>query len=225
MTTMSELSPRARQVLQSSVKRATLADRERIQNALRVKLGATTLSATGGGGVAPARARWPFVSSAIVGVGLMGGALFFMTRHEPEGTVVARPAVASVVTTDPATPLALPAGSGGVSVPSAAAAPELPTPSARAVPDRLAQELAFLEHATSALHAGRASTALKILDDYQRKFPNGLLGLERSAARAQALCSLGRRSEAQADLARLPAQSPSVARAKQACDASSKAGP
>jgi hypothetical protein len=225
MTTMSELSPRARQVLQSSVKRATLADRERIQNALRGKLGATTLAAADGGGVAPARARWRFVSSAIVGVGLIGGAVFFTARHEPEGAVTARPAAASVVTSDSVTPVALPVESGAVSVLPAAVAPELPAPSARPAPDRLAQEVAFLERATSALHAGRAGAALKILDEYQRKFPNGMLGLERSAARAQALCSLGRRSEAQADLARLPAQSPGVARAKQVCDASSKANP
>jgi hypothetical protein len=64
---------------------------------------------------------------------------------------------------------------------------------------------------------------LKVLDEYQRKFPNGLLALERSAARAQALCALGRHSDAQVELSRLPSQSPAVARAKQVCDASSEA--
>jgi len=225
MTTMSELSPRARQVLQSSVKRATLADRERIQNALRAKLGVATLSAGEGTVVPPTRARWPFVSSAIVGVGLIGGALFFATRHEPENAVPPAHAVASAVTADSVAPVAPPGESSAAALPSAAVAPELPAPSAHPAPDRLAQEVAFLERATSALHAGRASNALKILAEYQREFPNGMLALERSAARAQALCSLGRRSEAQAELSRLPAQSPAVARAKQVCDASSKAEP
>jgi hypothetical protein len=219
---MSDLSPRARQVLQSSVKQATPADRDRIQNALHARLGVATLSASEGKGLSPAHTRWPFVSSVIVGVGLIGGALFLMTRHGPEVTIPARSAVA--VTTGSAAPVAVPpVESDPVALPAAPAAPELPAPSARPAPDRLAQELAFLERATSALHAGRASNALKVLDEYQRKFPNGLLALERSAARAQALCSLGRRSEAQTELSRLPAQSPSVARAKQVCAASSKA--
>ena len=225
MTTMSELSPRARQVLQSSVARATPADRERIKNALRARLGATALSAAESHGVSPARARWPFVSSAIVGAGLIGGALFLTVRHQPESTAPALHAVASAVTTASLAQVAPPVESGAASLPPAAQAPELPAPSAHPAPDPLAQELAFLERATSALHAGRASKALKILDEYQRKFPNGMLALERSAARAQALCSLGRRGEAQVELARLPAQSPGVARAKQVCDASSKAEP
>lgn len=221
---MSELSPRARQVLQSSATRATSADRERITNALRAKLGPASLPAAIGSGVSPARARWPFISSAIVGVGLIGGALFLMTRHGPASAIPLPQAVALAVTTDPVAPVA-PAVDSATSLPEAAVAPELPAPSARPAPDRLAQEVAFLEHATSALHAGHASNALRILDESQRKFPNGLLAIERSAARAQALCSLGRQSAAQAELARLPAQSPGAARAKQVCAASSKAQP
>ncbi len=222
---MSELSPRARQALQSSATRATSADRERIANALRVKLGPTSLPAAGGSGVPPARARWPFVSSAIVGVGLIGGALFLMTRHGPANAVPVPHAVALAVTTDPVAPVVPAVDSEAASLPEAAAEPDLPAPSARPAPDLLAQEVAFLERATSALHAGHASNALRILDECQRKFPNGLLALERSAARAQALCALGRRSDAQAELARLPAQSLGAARAKQVCAASSKAQP
>jgi hypothetical protein len=220
---MSELSPRARQALQSSAARATPADRERIQNALRVKLGPTSLPAAGTGGALPSRPRWPLVSSAIVGVGLIGGALFLMTRHGPASALPAPHAGALAVTTEPVAPAVPAVDSEATSLPETAA--ELPAPSARPAPDRLAQEVAFLERATSALHAGHASNALRILDECQRKFPNGLLALERSAARAQALCSLGRRSDAQAELARLPAQSPGAARAKQICAASSKAQP
>jgi hypothetical protein len=220
---MSELSPRARQLLRLSQKPPTLADRERIQNALRSRLGATTLPAAESSALPPTRSRWTVVSSAIVGAGLIGGALFLMTRHEPEGAIPARASVASAVATGSAVPAATERASSPVSLLPAAPASALPAPSARPAPDRLAQEVAFLERATSALHAGRASSALKVLDEYQREFPNGLLALERSAARAQALCALGRHSDAQVELSRLPSQSPAVARAKQVCDASSEA--
>jgi hypothetical protein len=223
MTTMSELSPRARQVLRLSQKPPTLADRERIQDALRLRLGTTSLP-TGESKLSLLRSRWAVVSTAIIGAGLIGGALFLMTRHEPDSAIPAPVSVASAMVTSSASPVPPPLDeSATVSVLPTTASSEPPAPSSHPAPDRLAQEVAFLERATSALHAGRASNALQVLDEYQRKFPAGLLTLERGAARAQALCSLGRRSEAQAELARLPAQSPGVARAKQVCDASSKA--
>ena len=221
---MSELSPRARQMLRSSVTSATAADRERIQSALQARLGLAALSAAEGSALSRAGLRWPFVASAIVGVGLVGGSLFLVTRHKPAGATPVQRALVSTVSASSAAPVAVPpVESDPASVLPVAPAPELPAPSARSAPDRLAQELAFLERATSALHAGRPSNALKVLDEYQRKFPNGLLALERGAARSQALCSLGRRSEALVELSRLPAQSPGVARVKQICDASSKA--
>lgn len=220
---MSELSPRARQILQSGVQRPTAADRERIQIALQARLGMMSLSAADSSGGVPTRARWPLVSSAIVGVGLVGGGLFLMARHKLPLRAHA-PVAAAVVSAAPAAPSPAQLGpSSPVSLLPAAAASELPVALPRPAPDRLAQEVAFLERATSALHAGQASAALKVLAEYQRKFPNGLLALERSAARAQALCALGRQSDAQAELSRLPEQSPAVARAKQVCDASAKA--
>ncbi|MEP7050936.1 MAG: hypothetical protein ABJB12_11300 [Pseudomonadota bacterium] len=216
---MLELSPRARQVLQSSVKRPSLADRERIQGALQARLGVSMLAVGGARAGMPVRARWPFVSSAIVGVGLIGGA-FLMPRREPQAAAHVRP---SAVPAGPTAASEAPVTEQPAVAPAAAAA-ELPAALPRPARDRLAQEVAFLERATSALHAGQAASALKVLDEYQHKFPNGLLALDRSAARAQALCSLGRQSDAQAELARLPQHSPAVARAKQVCDASAKAG-
>jgi hypothetical protein len=98
-------------------------------------------------------------------------------------------------------------------LPSAAAKPHHPQ-------DRLAAEVESLSRATRDLHAGRAAEALKALDDYRRKFPKGLLSEEQRAARAQALCSLGRFDEATAKLAELAPKSPLAVRAKQFCDAS-----
>jgi hypothetical protein len=71
------------------------------------------------------------------------------------------------------------------------------------------------------LRAGRVSVALKTLDEHRRRFPSGILTEERCAARAQALCALGRQREAQAELDRLAPRSLAAARARQICDATS----
>ena len=231
MTIMSELSPRARELVHSGrgLNRPTPADRERVEAALLARLGAAVLPPETGGtppnGVSPvARPRWWFVSSALVGAGLIGGALFFAGRHQSGAASVAQNPATPVVATSAAAPVVAPtveASAVVVSTPPPVVSSDPQAASARPAQDRLAQEVALLAHATSDLHAGRAADALKVLDEYQRKFPKGLLTEERRAAKAQALCSLGRRSEAQAELARLAPQSPAAARAKQVCDASS----
>lgn len=69
--------------------------------------------------------------------------------------------------------------------------------------DRLAEEVALISRAQNEISAGRSGNALKLLDEHQRKFPKGLLSEERVAARVQALCALGRTTEASAQLNRL----------------------
>jgi predicted Zn-dependent protease len=84
----------------------------------------------------------------------------------------------------------------------------------------LAKEIAMLSQASADLHAGRPAAALTVLDEHQRKFPHGELGQERTSGRIQALCALGRMTEAQAELARLARTSPNsphLARARKAC--------
>jgi len=219
---MSELSPRARAILHSgrALNQPTDADRIRVGNALRARLGAA-LSATQASKVVPVpRPHWPFVATAVVGVGLVGSALFLASRQQPV-TPSAAPAATPVIATSSAPPLtpALELPSPDAPKAPALVASERATASTRPTEDRLAQEVALLARATSSLHAGRPADALKVLDEYQHRFPKGLLTEERRAARAQALCSLGRQSEAQAELARLAPHSPSAARAKQVCDA------
>jgi len=110
-------------------------------------------------------------------------------------------------------------------VPALPAKPQVEPPSPAQRPqDRLAQEVALLSRATSDLRAGRAGAALKSLEEHQRKFPNGMLAVERRAVRAQALCTLKRVSEGRAELSRLAPQSPAAGRAKQLCDAADPAG-
>ena len=104
-------------------------------------------------------------------------------------------------------------------VPRAEAAEER-APVAPRPADSLAEEVAILSQASAALHGGRPAAALKALDEHRRKFPRGALVQERTSARIQALCALGRMKEAQAELARLARTSPNsphVARARKAC--------
>jgi hypothetical protein len=63
-------------------------------------------------------------------------------------------------------------------------------------PDALPEERATLELARSALSAGRASVALKLLSDYEQRYGFGDLGHEETVLRVKALLALGRRTEA-----------------------------
>lgn len=223
---MSELSPRAREILRSGrdLNRPTDADRERIYSALQERLGAALLLAEGGKVLPSPRPRWLLVTGAVIGAGLVGGSLLLSTR-QPAPPSAPRPLVATVAAASSAQPSPLTPAveplAPGVQKPTASVAADRSAPAARPAEDRLAQEVALLARATSSLHAGQPADAMRVLDEYQRRFPKGLLTEERRAARAQALCSLGRESEAQAELARLAPESLAAARAKQVCDARS----
>ena len=216
---MSGLSPRALELVQAGrvLCRPTSADRRRIQNALRARLGAAALPAEVMGVSLAVRLHWSFAASAIVAATLLGGALLLARQREPEAT---NPP--SAVPAPPAATVS--AAWAAATAADSATAPELPAtvssePVARSAPpveDSLAQEVALLSQATGDLHAGRASNALKVLAEHQRQFPNGILNEERRAARVQALCLLGRQREARTEPRRGSlAQSPSAARAKQ----------
>jgi hypothetical protein len=112
--------------------------------------------------------------------------------------------------------------------PQPASSAALALPSAPRRSDRLAEEVAILSQAAKDLRAGRAADALSALNEHQRKFPGGLLTQERRAARAEALCSLGRLGEAQSELStlvRTAPQSPLTVRAQERCKARSAKSP
>jgi outer membrane protein assembly factor BamD (BamD/ComL family) len=69
--------------------------------------------------------------------------------------------------------------------------------------DSLPEEVRLLSKAEQQVGAGHADQALTTLNEHERRFPGGALAEERLAARVQALCALGRVSEAQAELAKL----------------------
>jgi hypothetical protein len=218
---MSDLSQSAQQLVRGGAKaaRPSDADRERIFEALRERLGDAALLGQAAAAPSAFSALWVKVSAITVGLGLAAGGLVLGLQGEPSKADVApapRPLPAVVA---PA-PAAEPAASSATLSPPLVAPPIAAVePTTKRASDRLAEEVALLSRATSALRAGRANDALKTLNEHQSKFPKGLLSEERRAARAQALCALGRRPEAERELAKLSPTSPQAARARQMCGA------
>jgi hypothetical protein len=221
---MSNLSPLAQRLVRAGAHaaRPADADQSRIFEALRHRLGdaamiegASTAAAQGTAG-----ALWVKVSALTVGLGLFAGALAVVSSPTaPAPTQAASPPVA--LAAPAVAPISTAAAESAPQSPVAAPAPtEASVGQVRRPADRLTQEVALLSRATSDLRTGRAAEALKVLDEHRRQFPSGVLSEERRAARAQALCALGRRGEAEAELARLAKTSPQsmqAARARQVC--------
>jgi hypothetical protein len=224
---LTNLTPKAEELVKAGREalRPSEADRKRVFHALLPQLG----GGLGAGGVnapstapaAPAAASGVAVkvATAIAVIGVAGGGLFLALQKEPPSARPLAPApVASASALKPrieqapeTPPAALPRAES--------AEKRAPVPSSRPA-DSLAEEVAILSEASAALHGGRPAAALKLLDEHRKKFPRGALGQERTSARIQALCALGRTKEAQADLARLARaapNSPHVARARKAC--------
>lgn len=70
--------------------------------------------------------------------------------------------------------------------------------SARAASSTLEAELVLLGRAQNALKGGQPNEALGALEDHARRFPNGVLAVERSGVRTVALCQAGRLAEGRA---------------------------
>lgn len=222
---MAELSPEARALVSDGrgIFRPTVSDRARVAGLLASRLGEAAILAPTEALASPGQAiAWQKVASMAIGIGLVAaGAAYWLTRAPGE------PAV-SYASPSNAVTVAAPQVAPSPEVEESAAEPEAPrataVPSALVVPQRkaenLTEELAILSKAASELRAGRAGVALRLLDEHRRKFPAGRLVEERRAARVQALCALGNRAEAEAELARLvrtSPRSPHVARAQRAC--------
>jgi hypothetical protein len=217
---MTALTPKARALIQSgrSALRATTADRERIEAALRVRLGSDALPHDNGITPAASSASWQTVAGVATGVCVLGALAFLVLRPAASAPVPrsAAPAPAQHAPSDqPPTAAALP--EPVAPAPEALSASETPTTPAPRVRDRLGREVALLSRAASELRAGHAAAALRTLAEHRRSFPNGTLSEERRAAEAQALCLLGRVREGRAELAQLAPGSPAAARAEQVC--------
>jgi type IV secretory pathway VirB10-like protein len=222
---MSELDPNARALVEAgrSALRSRPGDRERIEAALRARLGADALPSDGGL-THVATTSWQTMAGAAIGILALAGVAFYVLRptaDAPKPDALPAPQVPSAQTPGTpahAAPTAEPEPVAPLQ-PSVAPAPAPPpVASTPRSPDALAREVALLSRATSELRAGRAAAAVKALDEHQRRFPSGALREERRAARAQALCLLGRVDEGRAELARLTPRSPAAATAEQVCD-------
>lgn len=201
--------------------RPSAADRERVLSALRERIAHPAdpppddaLRAAGKSGVG-----WPGSSGIFVGAALVGALLWQFGGGAPQpGAALPRAlsisaALSARVTPPPPIEPAPPA-SGSSSV---TPAPEPARPGPRPPTGSIAEEVALLSRAETELHAGRFARALRLLDDYERRFPKGALSQEDVAARVQALCGLGRAAAAQAQLERLAPDSPHARRARAAC--------
>jgi len=221
---MADLSPNARALIEQSrsALRPSAGDRDRIESALRERLGPDVLPAEVPSspfvGLASTRALFRIA----IGVCVVGGGMALWTLrpnaspfsstsapapqiHLPNPPLSAAPTAPEPEPIEPSTPLhprpALPAS---------------PAPRKR---DPFAQEVALLARATEQLHLGNAGKALSALQEHQRRFPNGTLSEERRAAKAQALCLTQRVREGRAEQSGLEPHSPAAARAREVCDA------
>ena len=229
---MTELDPKARALVDAGRRalRGTAGDRERIEAALRARLGDAALPPDAGVTQVATTASWQAIAGAAIGVCILAGVAFYALRPTPSAPALdARPAAhrpaPQTTPADPPAAVPEPVPERAAPAPSIVPASTPPSSSSPRARDALAREVALLSRATSALRAGHPAAALRTLADHQRRFPTGALVEERRAAKAQALCLLGRVGEGRAELARLTPQSPAAATAQQVCDGAVSAAP
>ncbi len=127
----------------------------------------------------------------------------------------APPEIDEASTTEAAVPIAAPARPSA-RTPVRATKPAVAKPSV----DPVAEEVALLAEARSALGAGEASRAIGLLARHRKRFPDGLLARERDVSWITALCVLGRADEARkrADsFLRAHGSSPHAAKVRASC--------
>jgi hypothetical protein len=235
---MSDLSPELQELVFAgkNASSPTPADFTRVQDALLTRLGTTVYVGTGVAQKNTPGSAARLLTSKVITITAFGVALVLSgtayvvaqrrtskTVAKPPIEVVAAttilsvPSISPIATTSPAieptpsTELSSPsATTNDVVVVSRAHASNRPS-------DSLSEEASILSRAEAELHRGRAEYALRLLNEHERKYPKGILAEERTAARIQALCSLGRNVEANSQLARLKPGSLHGARTQQAC--------
>ncbi len=226
---MSKLSPELRQLVLAG-KRASLpteADSARVLETLRVRLGDAAVIGAGTAAARSASLGLAQVSAiSLAGLALLGGFLFVTARNHraassesilaPSAAATSASAASAATPGTPASPAPQANETWAASKPAADRAEARPVASHH-TKDKLAEEVALLSRAEAAIHSGKPTVALEVLNEHERKFRDGLLAEERTAARVQALCALGRTAEADAQLARLAPKSLHGEQSRQAC--------
>jgi hypothetical protein len=235
---MSDLSPELQKLVLAGrgASRPTSADFERVLGTLQARLGDAVVV---GGNLAPTLAvstatgalSGKILSVALAGMALIIGSIAWLSSRSSEldpspvsleasddavaSTGIAAVAPAIAPTTETVTPVL-------AEVTPPQTQPKTKEPNARVREssrgrDSLAEEVSILSRAETELHSGRAENALKSLAEHERRFPNGILAEERTAARIQALCALGRSAQANGQMARLRPGSLHGEQSQQAC--------
>jgi hypothetical protein len=238
---MNKLSPLAKELVQAGrdAPGPTSTDKLRVKQRLEERLASSSLAASDEAAkrspkadvppnaVLQSTVPWTLAASLAVGAAVVAGGLSWYAGSEARSNEPSSHVSAPLATTISAARLPSPEASSAKRVPEIEAASTAtepaPRPPASSAPDirrgtRLGEEVALLARATAQLRDGRAAEALSTLGKHQRDFPNGSLTLERRAARAQALCALGRHEEARHELDRLSPSSPQALRARQFCE-------
>jgi hypothetical protein len=217
---MSKLGPKGQALVDAArnAPRPSPADRARVLASLRARIAAEALSPSKPSTLA-STAGWPVLAGLAVGLGLLGAIAWQLHTPRSRPPVPSTPAPSSYVS---ATPTPTPSAEAPLApAPSIIAVPtsEPRAPAPRSSARGLAEEVTLLSRAETELHAGHFASALRLLDDYERKFPGGTLVQEDVAAKVRALCGLGRVGAAKAELKRLAPGSPHEASARAACGA------
>jgi hypothetical protein len=229
---MPDLSPELQELVLAgrSVNQPTAADFDRVLLALQTRFGAAA-AASGAPATVP-KGLLGTIGGKAIGLSVLGLALVFggvaTYSLRDRGVASNRADVVSgtEVVVPPSTPDAMPILESATQTPAMvespldqsklASTPVHPRESSRGH-DRLSQEVAILSRAETELHSGRAGNALKLLNEHEQRFRNGILTEERTAARIQALCALGRVADANAQLSKLRPGSLHGDRSQQAC--------
>ncbi len=161
-----------------------------------------------------------------LGVLAIGGTVIVAAHSWTRTPLQTAVPVASAVLTDAPSPAAVPSPSADDRTPepqraeASAARPTARSSVAPPPPDSLQEEVRILSRAEQQLNSGHAEEALRTLAEHERRFPDGALAEERTAARVQSLCALGRLPAARAGLAKFARaypRSPYLARARRYC--------
>lgn len=228
----SELGPDARSLLDAArdAHDPTAADRTRVKGKVAARIGAaafgTTIAVTATSSTARTAAKVG-IAAAVGGALLLAG-FWWKSSHEPVATtpVENKPAVAA---TAPAPPPVVTDTTPAIPVESLAPVPTVaekkvvaPAPAQADPQSTLDAELALLTSAKKAINDSDPTRSLAILDEHQRKYPDGILAEERASTRVFALCAANRTAEAKTSaqdfLAKYP-RSPSAPRVRASCGA------
>jgi hypothetical protein len=230
---MIDLSPDARAILEGGRDLDNPGDleRARVRRALLAKIAAgsvtavaTSTAAAGSSAAVSLPLAKILVSVALVVAGGVGGTLAWRAHRAPVAVApVSTPAPVVVASGPLIAPVPVPVPAAPIAHRAAVHHAHVAAPVRDEAPaNRLAEETALLAASNAELRSGDARRALALLNDYDRRYPSGVLREEVLATRVIAGCQLGHapdaasRRAADAFLARHPA-SPLAPRVRSSC--------